>query len=112
MTTVTYTDGIVEIKQSGTEIRFRPGDLKYDDRVTLFEAVGDISVKDRARVLEGALGVSFPCGTGDLPDVAREPEEVCQMCHRGILVGDLVHEVDITGYAIIICDTCYHERWI
>lgn len=81
MTEITYKDGIVVISQYGiTAIRFRPCNLDYASRMELAAAVVDMQgpkeagdpgflktqpVEARQKALEEALGVSFPCGTGE-----------------------------------------------
>ena len=81
MTEINYENGVVVVSQYGVStIRFRPCDLNHESRLELMRGVADIagmqlagdigflktqSVEVRQAALEEALGVSFPCGTGE-----------------------------------------------
>ena len=116
-TTATYKNSVLEIRQTGTEIRFRPCDLSFEDRIILLEAIGDVSVaevihtigylkttpvEERQAAIEEALGVSFPCGINTPPPPCIE----CEMCGDLIRPGDTVHEVPSEGMRTI-CERCY-----
>lgn len=81
MTEITYENGVVVVSQYGVStIRFRPRDLDYDSRMAMWKAGKELvtskeageagylrtqPVEVRQAALEEALGVSFPCGTGE-----------------------------------------------